>query len=81
MGLEIFGDPAHKMANVTGVFIPKGVDGDKARREMLETHGIEIGTSFGPLHGKIWRIGTMGYNARADAVQRTLRALKMVLGR
>ncbi len=35
---------------------------------MLEDFGIEIGTSFGPLHGKVWRIGTMGYNARKDFV-------------
>ena len=27
MGLELFGDPAHRMANVTGVIIPEGVDG------------------------------------------------------
>ena len=37
------------------------------------------GTSFGPLHGKIWRIGTMGYNARKDAVLTTLAALEVVL--
>jgi (S)-ureidoglycine-glyoxylate aminotransferase len=79
MGLELFGDQAHKMANVTGVHIPKGVDGDAVRRAMLEEHNIEIGTSFGPLHGRIWRIGTMGYNAREDAVQRTLRALEKSL--
>ena len=47
--------------------------------ELLERHGIEIGTSFGPLRGRIWRIGTMGYNARPEAVQRTLRALEDVL--
>ena len=35
---------------------------------MLDDFGIEIGTSFGPLHGKVWRIGTMGYNARRDTV-------------
>jgi (S)-ureidoglycine-glyoxylate aminotransferase len=79
MGLELFGDQSHKMPNVTGVYIPKGVDGDAVRRALLEEHSIEIGTSFGPLHGKIWRIGTMGYNAREDAVQRTLQALKAVL--
>jgi (S)-ureidoglycine-glyoxylate aminotransferase len=81
MGLKLFGDQSHKMANVTGVYIPDGVDGDAVRRAMLEEHGIEIGTSFGPLHGKIWRIGTMGYNAREDAVQRTLQALKTALRR
>jgi (S)-ureidoglycine-glyoxylate aminotransferase len=79
MGLRIFGDLAHKMPNVTGVLIPEGVDGEAVRRGLLEQFGIEIGTSFGPLRGRIWRIGTMGYNARADAVERTLRGLEAVL--
>src|SRR3989441_6829545 len=79
MGLGLFGDQKHKMANVTGVFIPQGVDGDKVRRALLADFNIEIGTSFGPLHGRIWRIGTMGYNARADAVLNTVGALEAVL--
>ena len=79
MGLELFGDQRHKMANVTGVLIPQGVDGDKVRRALLQHFNIEIGTSFGPLHGRIWRIGTMGYNARSDAVLHTLGALEAVL--
>jgi (S)-ureidoglycine-glyoxylate aminotransferase len=79
MGLELFGDQRHKMANVTGVLIPQGVDGDKVRRALLQHFNIEIGTSFGPLHGRIWRIGTMGYNARSDAVLYTLGALEAVL--
>ena len=48
---------------------------------MLDDFGIEIGTSFGPLHGRVWRIGTMGYNARKDAVLTTLAALEAVLRR
>src|SRR5687767_8962062 len=79
MGLKLYGDQAHKMPNVTGVYIPQGVDGETVRRALLEQHNIEIGTSFGPLRGRIWRIGTMGYNARADAVEQTLRALETVL--
>jgi (S)-ureidoglycine-glyoxylate aminotransferase len=79
MGLELFGDQRYKMANVTGVFIPQGIDGEKVRRALLEDFNIEIGTSFGPLHGRIWRIGTMGYNARADAVLNTLGALDTIL--
>ena len=31
MGLELFGDQAHNMANVTGVVIPDGVDGEEVR--------------------------------------------------
>ncbi len=79
MGLELFGDQAHRMHNVVGVFIPDGVDGERVRGALLEDFAIEIGTSFGPLHGKIWRIGTMGFNARRDAVLTTLAALEQVL--
>lgn len=81
LGLEVFGDVAHKMNNVVAVRIPDGVQGDAVRGAMLEDFGIEIGTSFGPLHGKVWRIGTMGYNARTDAVLTTLAALEAVLRR
>jgi len=79
MGLRLFGDQANKMANVVGIWIPEGVSGDAVRRDMLLDFGIEIGTSFGPLHGRIWRIGTMGYNARKDCVLTTLAALESVL--
>ena len=81
LGLEVFGDVAHKMNNVVAVEIPEGVPGDAARSALLEDFGIEIGTSFGPLHGRVWRIGTMGYNARKDAVLTTLAALEAVLRR
>ena len=79
MGLERFGDPAHKMANVTGVAIPEGVPGDAVRAMMLEDFGIEIGTSFGPLAGRIWRIGTMGYTCRKENVLVCLMALETAL--
>ncbi|MDQ8187763.1 alanine--glyoxylate aminotransferase family protein [Pelagicoccus sp. SDUM812002] len=79
LGLQLFGDLSHKMTNVTGVYIPDTVDGEAVRRDMLHYFGVEIGTSFGPLHGKIWRIGAMGYNARRDAILRTLNALSSCL--
>ncbi|MFP7761084.1 pyridoxal-phosphate-dependent aminotransferase family protein [Marisediminicola sp. LYQ85] len=79
LGLTLFGDQTHRMNNVVGVEIPEGIDGDAARAGMLTDYGIEIGTSFGPLHGRIWRIGTMGYNARRDTVLTTLAVLEQVL--
>jgi (S)-ureidoglycine-glyoxylate aminotransferase len=79
MGLRLFGNLKYKMNNVVGVYIPKEVDGDRVRQELLGCFGIEIGTSFGPLHGKIWRIGTMGFNARQECVLTTLAALEAVL--
>ncbi|MET4705516.1 alanine--glyoxylate aminotransferase family protein [Frigoribacterium sp. UYMn621] len=81
LGFDLFGDQSVRMNNVVGVEIPSGIDGDGARATMLSDYGIEIGTSFGPLHGRVWRIGTMGYNARRDTVLTTLAALEQVLRR
>lgn len=80
-GLELFGEQSVRMNNVIGVYIPSGVDADGVRSTLLADYGIEIGTSFGPLHGKVWRVGVMGYNARKDAVLTTLAALEQVLRR
>jgi (S)-ureidoglycine-glyoxylate aminotransferase len=82
LGLTVFGDKSHKMPNVTGVYIPDGIDGDEGemvRSEMLHDFGIEIGTSFGPLHGKIWRIGAMGYNCQKHNILTCLAALEATL--
>ena len=81
LNLKPFGDLRHKMTNVVGVYIPEGINGEAIRHTMLHDFNIEIGTSFGPLHGKIWRIGTMGYNARPDAVYQTLQSLETCLRR
>ena len=79
MGLKVFGDKTNKMPNVTGVWIPEGVNGERVRSGLLNDFNIEIGTSFGQLQGRIWRIGAMGYNARKDAVLITLASLETVL--
>lgn len=81
MGLTVFGSDAHRMANVTGVYIPQGVDGEAVRMAMRELFEIEIGTAFGPLQGRIWRIGAMGYNAMKHKVLLTLAALEACLRR
>jgi (S)-ureidoglycine-glyoxylate aminotransferase len=81
LNLKPYGDLNNKMSNVVGVYIPEGIEGDAIRHDLLHQFNIEIGTSFGPLHGKIWRIGTMGYNARADAVYHTLQSLETLLRR
>ena len=79
MGLRVFGDDAHRMTNVTGVYIPDGVDGERVRTAMRDQFEIEIGTAFGPLQGRIWRLGAMGYNAMKHKVLITLGALEAAL--
>jgi (S)-ureidoglycine-glyoxylate aminotransferase len=79
MGLTLFGDDAFRMTNVTGVYIPEGVDGERVRAAMRQHFEIEIGTAFGPLVGRIWRLGAMGYNAMKHKVLLTLGALEACL--
>ncbi|MEJ8305496.1 alanine--glyoxylate aminotransferase family protein [Saccharibacillus sacchari] len=79
MGLELFNDVAWKLPVVTCVKIPAGVDGESVRSMLLNQFGIEIASSFGPLHGQIWRIGTMGYSCRKENVLFVLAALEAVL--
>jgi (S)-ureidoglycine-glyoxylate aminotransferase len=81
MGLQTFGDQSVRMNNIVGVQIPDGIHDAAARAAMVADYGIEIGTSFGPMTGKVWRIGTMGYNARRDTVLMTLAALEQLLRR
>lgn len=79
MGLELFGDRQHALPVITPVVIPDGVDDQQTRSMLLDEFGIEIGAAFGPLQGKVWRIGTMGYNARLSNVLLLLGALEQCL--
>ena len=66
--MDLFGDPEAKLPVVTCVQIPPEADGETIRSMLLSQFGIEIASSFGPLQGKIWRIGTMGYSCRKENV-------------
>ena len=64
LGLHIFNEGDHEMPMVTCVEIPASLgDGEFFKTMLLKEFGVEISSSFGSLHGKIWRIGTMGYVA------------------
>jgi alanine-glyoxylate transaminase/serine-glyoxylate transaminase/serine-pyruvate transaminase len=64
------------MLNV--IRIPPGVDDVAVRRALLD-RGIEISGGFGPLKGKVWRVGLMGTNAAPQVVDTLLGALGEVL--
>jgi (S)-ureidoglycine-glyoxylate aminotransferase len=82
LGLELFGEPPGpaKMPMLAPVLVPDGVDDPAFRSSLLEVHGVEIMGAFGPLAGRIWRIGTLAGNARRVPVARTLDALADTLG-
>ena len=81
LGLSLFGKETaeHRLPFITPVLVPDGVDELRVRQRLVEDFGIEIGAAFGPLQGKIWRIGTMGYSAARTNVLLCLAALEHVL--
>ena len=81
LNLSVFGKepPGQRLPFVTPVLVPEGIDELRVRRRLVEDFGIEIGAAFGPLQGKIWRIGTMGYSASRQNVLTCLAALEQVL--
>ena len=79
LGLELFGDAANRLSMLTCVLIPEGVDDAAVRARLLNEYRIEIVGGFGPLKGKAWRIGLMGYGAREANVHYLLAALRDIL--
>jgi aspartate aminotransferase-like enzyme len=81
LGLELFGrEPAaRRLPFITPVVVPSGVDEARVRARLIEEFGVEIGAAFGPLAGKIWRIGTMGHSAARPNILLGLSALETVL--
>ncbi|MEJ2721609.1 MAG: alanine--glyoxylate aminotransferase family protein [bacterium] len=80
MGLEFLVPEDERIPQLNAVGVPDGVDDAEIRRRLLDDFGLEIGAGLGPLAGKIWRIGLMGYSSRTRNVVFCLNALKEVLG-
>lgn len=54
------------------------IDDMAVRKRLLNEYNIEIAGGFGPLKGKIWRIGLMGHSSRRENVAVLLAALKAI---
>jgi len=79
MGLAFFVEEKHQLPQMNAVLCPAGVNEEAVRRALLSEFSIEIGAGLGPLKGKIWRFGLMGYSCRPDNVMLCLSALGSVL--
>jgi len=79
MGLRMHVPEEHRIATLNTVRVPEGVDEAKVRKRLLDGPGIEIAGGFGPLAGKVFRIGVMGPLATEDNVQFFLKEFKKAL--
>jgi len=79
LGLTMIVDEAHRLPQLNAVRVPEGVDEAAVRKLLLNDYSLEIGAGLGPLAGKIWRIGLMGFGANRKNVLFCLGALETAL--
>lgn len=79
LNIEFVVDAAHRLPQLNCVRFPAGVDDAAVRRQLLQDFQLEIGAGLGPLAGKVWRIGLMGYASNQKNVLLCLGALESVL--
>jgi aspartate aminotransferase-like enzyme len=79
LGLSLF--PVAKAIpapTVTAVNVPDGVEWTELDRRFRE-HGLVVGGSYGPLTGKVFRLGHMGSQAQMDLLGRALDVIETVM--
>ncbi|HXW92334.1 MAG TPA: alanine--glyoxylate aminotransferase family protein [Terriglobales bacterium] len=79
MGLALHVPEGHRIPTLNTVLVPSGIDDAKVRARLLAQAGIEISGGFGPLAGKVFRVGVMGSLATEANVEFLLREFQKAL--
>ena len=79
LGLDCHVPLEHRLASLTTVRVPDGVDEGLVRKRLLDEFNIEIAGGLGELKGKVWRIGLMGFSSRPENIVLLIEALRRVL--
>jgi len=61
MGLELFSPDDDRSSVVTAIHAPDGVDANEVVALLRDRHGITVAPGQGPLKGKVFRIGHIGW--------------------
>ena len=81
MGLKFLVKEGARLPQMNAVHVPDAIKDREAevRKTLLTEFNLEIGAGLGPLAGKIWRVGIMGYSCKPENVMLCLSALGSVL--
>lgn len=79
MGMGFVVEEAYRLPQLNAVTLPEGTDDAAVRSALLNEYSLEIGAGLGPLAGKIWRIGQMGFASNEKNILTCLGALDSVL--
>jgi len=79
MGMRMHVAPEHRLWTLNTPCVPDGIEELKVRKRLMAQRGIEIAGGFGPLAGKVFRIGLMGASSTRENVLLLLEALEEAL--
>ncbi len=74
-GFRLYPDAKYAASTVTAIEVPAGVPDGEYRLRLLQKYGWQIAGSYGPLAGKVWRIGHMGTQCQEQRVRECLEAM------
>ena len=74
-------NPANRIWNLNTPKAPAGIEDAKVRATLLDDYGIEIAGGFGPLAGKVFRVGLMGPLASSESVTHFMHCFEDALHR
>jgi len=81
MGLKYLVKEGARLPQMNAVHVPEALNEreSEVRKTLLTEFNLDIGAGLGPLAGKIWRVGIMGYSCKPENVMLCLSALGSVL--
>jgi alanine-glyoxylate transaminase / serine-glyoxylate transaminase / serine-pyruvate transaminase len=82
MGMKFLVKEGARLPQMNAIYVPEQIGAEKeaqVRKTLLNEFNLEIGAGLGPLAGKIWRVGLMGYSCKPENVMLCLSALGSVL--
>ncbi len=79
MGIKMLVQDGHRLWNLNTPQVPAGVDDAAVRKRLMELNGIEVSGGFGPLAGKVFRVGLMGPLATEEGTSSFLAAFGRAL--
>jgi alanine-glyoxylate transaminase/serine-glyoxylate transaminase/serine-pyruvate transaminase len=79
MGLSMHVPEQNRIWNLNTPRVPEGVNDANVRARLLKDQGIEIAGGFGPLAGKVFRVGIMGPLATDETVDFFLEQFRSAL--
>ena len=81
MGLKMLVAEPHRLWPLNTPRIPENIDDARLRQYLLSEFGIEVLGGFGPLAGKVLRVGIMGAGSTGENVLLVLEAIEKALRR